>query len=199
MRLRWRQSRCFQLFRFEVIGERAAGKIIQPRLGETAFPTIPIWSNRWTFRDTSSMISIVKGFQLFRFEVIGEQRKAVYDSILVPQFPTIPIWSNRWTISYFWWRTSPKSAIRFQLFRFEVIGERRQQQHWLQSPESPGFQLFRFEVIGERSRSKRDAWRNDLRRSFQLFRFEVIGERQADYKNGSGGVTITVSNYSDLK
>ena len=124
----------------------------------SSFPTIPIWSNRWT----------------------GEE----YDTqfwIKVRWFPTIPIWSNRWTAPQdcdrrwlpFW---------GFQLFQFEVIGEPTRK-----NLKRMGgffcFQLFRFEVIGEPYSTSQSDGNSNLT-SFQLFRFEVIGERDITANEG---------------
>ena len=60
------------------------------------------------------------------------------------------------------------------------------------------FQLFRFEVIGERIGAAIIALVSELPR-FQLFRFEVIGELFAGFGVFATSVLIGVSNYSDLK
>ena len=64
------------------------------------FPTIPIWSNRWTnlLEEGDMREDWISSFQLFRFEVIGELEASTADFMVrVRKFPTIPIWSNRWT------------------------------------------------------------------------------------------------------
>ena len=112
------------------------------------FPTIPIWSNRWTrtLKQLVNQLRRMVSFQLFRFEVIGEQG---------------------WRL-----RSNEMGWNCFQLFRFEVIGEPflTSMSRW----RWRSFQLFRFEVIGEQSPWM--VILQLQKKSFQLFRFEVIGE-----------------------
>ena len=142
-------------------------------LQQPQFPTIPIWSNRWTVNGSYSHRRLGPyRFQLFRFEVIGERGAVGLGGALLMWgwFPTIPIWSNRWT-SHGISRTHLIKPTSFQLFRFEVIGERM---GWgfgvlLQYFR---FQLFRFEVIGEltpcRSHTRHRFQTAKLRRVFSL-------------------------------
>ena len=92
------------------------------------------------------------GFQLFRFEVIGELFQFCHFSRFL-------------------------AFLRFQLFRFEVIGEPLILFKAIRTGNLERFQLFRFEVIGEQAEGTSYSFLHALLgSSFQLFRFEVIGE-----------------------
>ena len=104
--------------RWTVVWQDLSGRI------NFAFPTNPIWSNRWTGTENGKENFSVTSFQLIRFEVIGEHVPAcgLKPAEQPTEFPTNPIWSNRWTRWGCFSRSSRFS--RFQLIRFEVIGER---------------------------------------------------------------------------
>jgi len=95
----------FQLFRFEVIGERISiVKDPYPAV-KKAFPTIPIWSNRWTDDAKEKFTQAI--YESFPTIPIWSNR---WTFILIKEFqlmrnlkfPTIPIWSNRWTKKWGW-------------------------------------------------------------------------------------------------
>ena len=181
----------FQLFRFEVIGELSIQCLC---CGLTSrFPTIPIWSNRWTVLKTKHLRLFATCFQLFRFEVIGERlcsKKAPCDQVLPEQFPTIPIWSNRWTIVLV--TVVLVLFLSFQLFRFEVIGELfvTISGSAVNScrPEFPTIPIWSNRWTKRRFRSCWSDW--SWCTCFQLFRFEVIGEQAGENYTANVGFLV---------